>query len=250
MIDPESGPNSSAQHDPPATGQDSQQLPVLETNQAALQGSIVEQLEQLRQAGGPHWDPVGFRYCESLTGAAQGCGAALARRLESRASDAIGASLVAVTQRRNSAVQTLNTCLQLDPTAYEALGVLLERGDLNGLQRARQRLEAAARQRPLVELQRALRQHREPGQCAPTEELQASRFFREAASKRHTREQVRLALDSATGDAGPLNPHLLGARALSTLSQLSPAYLQHWVSYLDTVLWLEQQDLEEPPARG
>lgn len=281
MSGPERDGASPEHCDNPSLGPSSPPLTApQQTGETALQGSALERLEQLRRAGGPHWDPVGFRYCESLTGAVQDCITPLARLLESRACDAIGDSLAALSYRRNSAAQILARCCQLDPGAHTALRALFERGDLKGLLRARQRLTARGRGRPLSELTRTLRQYREadgetrqadgitPGHsanvAAPSsamrdgeplqhgglDELLASQFFRQAAARRHTREQVKLAVESAGDGAGPLNPHLLAARSLATLNQLSPAYLERFVSYIDTLLWLEQQDLPEPPARG
>ena len=45
-----------------------------------------------------------------------------------------------------------------------------------------------------------------------------------------------------TGNAGPLNSSSLVHRSLSLMSELSPGYLQQFLSYVDALSWMEQMN--------
>ncbi|WP_024889977.1 DUF2894 domain-containing protein [Luteimonas huabeiensis] len=51
--------------------------------------------------------------------------------------------------------------------------------------------------------------------------------------------QLRRSLAHAPEDAGPLNSDRLVHRALLLMRERSPGYLQHFLSHLDTLCWLE-----------
>ncbi len=48
---------------------------------------------------------------------------------------------------------------------------------------------------------------------------------------------------------GPLNPQGLVIKSLATMRELSPDYLNRYVSYIDTLLWLEQASAKPKPAK-
>ena len=53
---------------------------------------------------------------------------------------------------------------------------------------------------------------------------------------------VTQALAEVPEDCGPLNPQRLATRSLETMRDLSPHYLSRFVSYIDTLFWLEQAE--------
>ncbi|MBB5883716.1 DUF2894 domain-containing protein [Xanthomonas sp. LMG 8992] len=55
-----------------------------------------------------------------------------------------------------------------------------------------------------------------------------------------SRSQLRQSLQPAPTDAGPLNSGVLVHRALALMRTLSPGYLQHFLSYVDALSWLQQ----------
>ncbi|RQQ13153.1 DUF2894 domain-containing protein [Burkholderia stagnalis] len=82
-------------------------------------------------------------------------------------------------------------------------------------------------------------------------------FFRETWSKVSTEKQYRQALDQVPRNAGPLNSSSLVHRSLSLMRDLSPGYLQQFLSYVDALSWLEdlmgggaQAEKEAPRAKG
>ncbi|WP_144140612.1 DUF2894 domain-containing protein [Paraburkholderia sp. BCC1884] len=71
-------------------------------------------------------------------------------------------------------------------------------------------------------------------------ELPALDYFRDVWSKVRTEKQLRQSLQPAPGNAGPLNSSSLVHRSLSLMRELSPGYLTQFLSYVDTLAWMEQ----------
>jgi len=81
-------------------------------------------------------------------------------------------------------------------------------------------------------------------------------YFRTIWSKVRTEQQYRQSLDQVPRNAGPLNSNSLVHRSLATMRELSPAYLQQFLSYVDALAWLEdlagggaQPEKEAPRAK-
>ncbi|MGF6964700.1 hypothetical protein OKW43_001705 [Paraburkholderia sp. WC7.3g] len=73
-------------------------------------------------------------------------------------------------------------------------------------------------------------------------ELPGVDYFREVWSKVRSEKQLRQSLAQVPGNAGPLNSSSLVHRALSLMRELSPGYLKQFLSYVDTLSWLEQMN--------
>jgi hypothetical protein len=73
-------------------------------------------------------------------------------------------------------------------------------------------------------------------------ELKSVRNFRATWSQLSLDRQMAQALAQAPEKAGPLNSQQLVLRALSVMRTLSPDYFQHFMSYANSLLWLEQAD--------
>ncbi|WP_338641030.1 DUF2894 domain-containing protein [Burkholderia pyrrocinia] len=81
-------------------------------------------------------------------------------------------------------------------------------------------------------------------------------YFRTMWSKVRTEQQYRQSLDQVPRNAGPLNSNSLVHRSLSAMRELSPEYLQQFLSYVDALAWLEdlagggaQPEKEAPRAK-
>ncbi|MBZ5789508.1 DUF2894 domain-containing protein [Burkholderia contaminans] len=82
-------------------------------------------------------------------------------------------------------------------------------------------------------------------------------YFRTMWSKVRTEQQYRQSLDQVPRNAGPLNSNSLVHRSLATMRELSPEYLQQFLSYVDALAWLEdlagggvQPEKEVPRAKA
>ncbi|WP_267954858.1 DUF2894 domain-containing protein [Paraburkholderia adhaesiva] len=73
-------------------------------------------------------------------------------------------------------------------------------------------------------------------------------YFRKIWASLRTENHLRQSLGQVPQNAGPLNSNSLVHRSLSLMRELSPGYLQHFLSYVDTLSWLEQLGGSEAPA--
>lgn len=63
--------------------------------------------------------------------------------------------------------------------------------------------------------------------------------LRRIGAQARSDSQLRLALEPSPGDAGPLNSARLVHRALALMQDVSPAYLETFLSQVDSLAWLE-----------
>ncbi|WP_423761297.1 DUF2894 domain-containing protein [Burkholderia sp. NLJ2] len=173
---------------------------------------------------------------------------------------------------------------RLDPVRFHRIDALERRaavldGDARGLLDARLAalIEGFAEVVARADEAKAARDHAEatagaPGRGALAElverlarDAQADRrgldpelvdYFRTMWSKVRTEQQYRQSLDQVPRNAGPLNSNSLVHRSLSTMRELSPEYLQQFLSYVDALAWLEdlagggaQPEKEAPRAK-
>lgn len=82
---------------------------------------------------------------------------------------------------------------------------------------------------------------------AKKRELKTTRLFRESQEKLNSEKLVRQAIKEGPENPGPINPHMLAIRSLSTMQTLSPQYLKRFLAYIDTVFWLEQASEQLKP---
>jgi hypothetical protein len=65
-------------------------------------------------------------------------------------------------------------------------------------------------------------------------------YLRTVWSKVSAERQLRESLEQVPKNAGPLNSSSLVHRSLSLMRELSPGYLQQFLSYVDALSWMEQ----------
>jgi hypothetical protein len=75
-------------------------------------------------------------------------------------------------------------------------------------------------------------------------------YFRAIWSRVSADRQVRQSQEQVHKNAGPLNSNQLVHRALSLMREVSPGYLQQFLSYTDALMWMEQMTAAAaPPAK-
>ncbi|MDX1692860.1 MAG: DUF2894 domain-containing protein [Ketobacteraceae bacterium] len=74
----------------------------------------------------------------------------------------------------------------------------------------------------------------------PANELRSIKHFRESWVKLNSEKLLAQAIADAPKEAGPLNSHRLAIQSLTAMRDLSPEYLNRFLSYLETLLWLEK----------
>lgn len=80
----------------------------------------------------------------------------------------------------------------------------------------------------------------DPSARAAFPELPALDEFRRIWATLRTESQLRQSLQQAPANAGPLNSATLVHRAIALMRERSPGYLQHFLSYVDALAWMEQ----------
>ena len=179
-------------------------------------------LASLRQQGADQFKPVDFHYLE-----------ALARRLGNQAPEVR---------------HILEDKLALAVVAYQAQ---FEQAQSDAAVTDQQTAPTQAEVKtPLGQLVQSMAHHStEPhinDWAAPSGsriELKSVRNFRNTWSTLSAQKQVSQALGQAPKNAGPINSHMLVLRSLELMRDISPDYLNRFMSYADTLLCLDQSDL-------
>ena len=69
--------------------------------------------------------------------------------------------------------------------------------------------------------------------------LRAARKFERTRQRHAKRKAVAIALERRPENPGPLNPHMLAVKILSELQDVSPDYLERYVSFVDALVSLD-----------
>lgn len=69
--------------------------------------------------------------------------------------------------------------------------------------------------------------------------LRAIHFFEKNRADDHAHRFVFRAINTVPENPGHLNSQMLVTRCLTAMHRLAPDYLRHWMSYMETLLWLE-----------
>ena len=99
---------------------------------------------------------------------------------------------------------------------------------------------------PTVDAEKPAKSTPRIGEAAP--ELKAVAYFRDAWSRLSTEQQLTQTLAQAPENAGPMNSQHLVLRSLQIMRDIAPDYLQGFMSYIDTLIWLEQADPSKAPG--
>jgi hypothetical protein len=175
-------------------------------------------LEAWRRSGADRLDPVRFRFIETLARRAAAHEGATRRLLDTRL-----AQLLAAYDARVRA----DACV--DPAEKHAAHAA----------------QVAAPARPLAALldriaDGAAMVTGEGKGAAAQEELKSLRHFRKTWDRLVASRRLMDSMAKAPLNAGPLNSQRLVHRSLALMHDLSPEYLSRFVSYVDTLLWLDQ----------
>lgn len=183
-------------------------------------------LESLRSEGAHHHDPVRFHYLEMLEQKIHMQPTAVQALLTHRLRDALAAyeqdTRQLLARPKHAAIKPPQSHLRL--------------AQLNRELNARARADAS---QAFTEGTESL------------SDLRSVRQFSAVWSKISADKQVTQALNDGPENAGPLNPHKLMLRSLHLMRSLSPDYLRHFWSQMDSLLWLERMNTSaaQPSAK-
>jgi hypothetical protein len=175
-------------------------------------------LAALRERGRDRADPVRFRFIEAMARRADAHGGDARRMLDERIAQLLAAYGDALTDRPEAAAASASA--SAPQQASPVRGALAEL------------VEHIARHAPA------------PAAGLPsggtTPELKAVTYYRSTWSKLSAERRLTQSLAKVPDNAGPLNSHHLVHRALILMRDLSPEYLNRFMSYVDALLWIDQ----------
>ena len=232
-----------------------------------LTPGLAARLSALTSSGANQFDPVRFRYIESMVQRAAQQPKNIGHLLESKVLAALTDYQSSFAQAQADATAVIAEIQTRFPDDHARAQALFEACQFKGLTRLRARLERASKPDALVELGNLLMQDRPAGgdsqqqacfddivkqqeldivnSLSPHQEdslgeLRSIGGFRKAQAKLNADKLVTRAIAECPDDCGPLNPHMLAIRSLSVMRDISPQYLNRFVTYIDNFLWLEQ----------
>ena len=183
-------------------------------------------VDALRLEGAQRLDPVRFHYVEVLAQRASTHQGSVRRILDEKLDVAVGALRKRMEHAQLAAQTTLAAS---QPAAHrEGLGDLVRQLAQVAPDKADTRSDACV--------------------ITPRTELKSVRYFRNTWSRLSAEKQVTQALGQAPKNAGPINSHVVALRSLALMRDTSPDYLNRFMSYVDTLLCLDQSDKGVLPA--
>ena len=207
-------------------------------------------IASLRDCGAGQFDPVRLHFLEALAQRMRDHEGAVNRILEDKLSHALAAYQKRFEQATQATRDAALRLIEQRPDASRDLRRLLESENFEELRQGVARAESPPQPTPLAHLISDLTQnlpknvstHVDGGNAslASRPELKSIRLFRDTWSKLCVEKQLAQANEQGPENAGPLNSHQLLLRAFSVMRDISPDYLNRFVSYVDTLLWLDQ----------
>lgn len=232
--------------------------------QSAPQTGVDALLARMRDEGGARFDAAGWHYLETLARHAAAHEGSVRRMLEAKLERAAAAFARRLTQARSAEAALLDVDCKTHPQAAADLQRLFASTDFKGLRHLRATLEARAQCAVLAELVAQLEPSLAavPGQppaqqaisratsvASPALELKTVRESRATWARMSVDRQLSLAMKQGPQNAGPINSHMLVLRSLTMMQDISPEYLSRFVSYIDTLLFLDPGEMEVPVKR-
>ena len=210
-------------------------------------------IASLRTAGADQFDAMHMHYLEVLSQRASAHQGSVKRVLDARLGQALAAFKARFDQAQSDAKESVTESALQYPHAANDLQRLMLASDFKGLQRFIATLKVDQKGATLGALVRQLEQHsventevRVVGNTGSRAELKTLRNFRNTWSKLSADKQVAQALVQAPVNAGPINSHMLVLQSLALMRDISPDYLNRFMSYADTLLCLDQCEKKKP----
>jgi hypothetical protein len=217
--------------------------------------SPADRIGTLREQGADRFDPVALHHVEVLAARAAAHSGSVRRHLDARVAQALDSLEKRFELARCEAAEVVVRASERYPQAAFDLRQFLAAGDFNGLLRFAGDLQGREQLASLAGLIRLLEEHEhgiaDADNVAPQRvELKTLRNARQAWSKLSVDKQLARALEQAPKNAGPINSHMLVLRSLALMRDISPDYLNRFMSYVDALLSLDRCGKEAPGISG
>ncbi|AVA34212.1 DUF2894 family protein [Cupriavidus metallidurans] len=195
-------------------------------------------LDGWRDSGADRADPVRFRFIETMAQRASGYSGEAGRLLDARVARLVAEYGAMLARDAGASDEVASPEAQSQPhSALAELAALRERlgqhtqpatGAITSHTHANANANAQAHTPNALIPQRA----------APVEPELAD-YFRDTWARVSVDRQMRQSQAGVPENAGPLNTNHLVHRSLSLMREVSPGYLEQFLSYVDALSWLE-----------
>lgn len=209
-------------------------------------------IASLRAAGGDRFDPVRLHYLEALALRTARQAPNVQRLLNAKLKQALADFQARFGLVRARAADAISRTAAQYPHVTTELQRKFDAGDFAGVQQSLSALKASQARESLADLARTLAQQSLESAPAGHEEhlgtrpeLRSVQRFRNTWSKLSVDRQVTQALHQAPANAGPINSHMLVLRSLALMRDISPEYLNRFISYADTLLCLHPDEMKK-----
>ncbi|UCV30253.1 DUF2894 domain-containing protein [Ferribacterium limneticum] len=204
-------------------------------------GDIPAQLDALRASGAADRDPVRFAFLEALARRAGAQPEAIRQSLNAK----ISAAASKLASRPAPAPSEIAPTSSASPLA-ELLTYISQQthGQPEAAPPANE-ASGSSEDFPRSAVNRDFRPNSKTpsaGRSPQAPELKSVTYFRDEWSKLSTEQQLTQTLAQAPDNAGPMNSQHLVLRSLERMRDIAPDYLQGFMSYIDTLIWLEHAD--------
>lgn len=213
-------------------------------------GDLSARIMALRARGADLADPVRFRFIEVLDRRAAACGGDVGRILQAKLAKALADYSEQHDRPACDAAGALDRArgAMVSADAPHRQAIALAGGTRRDAAAAAQ---STGQRGPLADLVDLMaRRSSETGQggasgvAAVGQDASANsatlRYFRRTWSRLSVDHQLSQSLAKGPENAGPLNSHRLVLRSLECMRDLSPAYLDRFVSQVEALQWLDQ----------
>lgn len=236
--------------------------------------SLLAELQQLAHQNGYRYDPIRYCFIESLLMRSKNTNQRVSRLLQEKARQVLSVYQVSLMQAKANASVLLLEIEKNSPQIFEQAKAYFDQGEFDRLKQLHQQQRLSNRPQPsLAELIEHALNGSEPHDSANASQIdellyqqelkalqsidgesdEASSFNRKPlkSSQRYQHyqqhQQHHSFMDSLTAakpsNPGPLNPERLVIELLREMNSLSPQYLRDYLVNLETLLWLEKNQI-------
>ncbi|MES2531320.1 MAG: DUF2894 domain-containing protein [Pseudomonadota bacterium] len=194
--------------------------------------SPAAQVRAARAQGAHRFAPVRFRLIEALSRRAEAHGGEARRLLDARLLQLLVAYRVDL-EAAQAATSSATASAASEPREPSTAGSP-PRGPIAAL------VDQLAQHAAAPHEGMAAATNSQGSASAAPDQLKTMRYFSGTWSKLSADRRLKQSMVKLPENAGPLNSHQLVHRALTLMRDVSPAYLNRFMSYVDTLSWLEQ----------
>ena len=203
------------------------------------EGHEAPSLQSLKSSGADKFDPARFVYIEAMARRARAQSDPVKKIVRDKTRQALRSYQQDFLAARAQARCIVDLIAEKYPERASTAKQLLEDCKFRQVAKLQARLASDESCSPVATLKELIAKGDRVAHGNPRE-MESTRRFRDSLAKVNADKLLARAIQDAPESPGPLNPEMLAIRSLSVMRELSPHYLSRFVSYVDTLLWLDQ----------